>query len=296
MNRWLIGGLAGAVVAMAAGVVSADGLKKQDVAAGVRWVAHMDVERFLKSEIGAKLSDVSANPQAKAKIDFLKTCFGVDPLKDLSGITLYGQEYGDKAGVAVIRGTFDVDKLDALIKAGEGHEETAYGNRVIRKWVDKEKGKPGYICFAAKGIAVVGPEVDKVKAAIDVLDGKADNLSKYSNLKGALASKDSFLLVQAVKGTNGIGDRANAAILQNTDWLALSIGELAGQVEAALSLGSDSPENAAKIEQVVRGMVAFMTLGNEQNPKIADLAKGVKVESVRQRHLGEAERSRLHNF
>lgn len=74
-----------------------------------------------------------------------------------------------------------------------------------------------------------------------------------------------------------VGDDPDAAALKQTDQLGLAIGEVEGKFYIELSLTAKSEEAAQAITQILEGILAFLSLPNEEQPKLAELVKKVKV-------------------
>lgn len=265
-----------AVAVLAAGQARADGFSKDSVSATAKWVVHLDVSKFTASQFGTLVTNDLQTGALKDKLEVARRTFQVDPLRDLSCVTLYGTGYSTQSVVAIVMGNFNPESIEVCFRAMESYEATAYGDRKIHKVVDKKRGAPRYICFAHKGAAVIGDNVDRVKDAVDVLDGKKASLKTVAGVRG-MDSAAAFVLASAAKDENGNIGRAQASVLKNADWLTLSVGETAGIMDLALQLGINTPENAAQIEQVVRGMVAFATLSKDPNSGAFDLSKSLSV-------------------
>lgn len=272
----------GIIVCMAAALVvgTAYGgmLKDQDVSATAKWAVHFDMEKFLASKIGKLVTDETANPELKKGLEMLREKIGFDPMKNVSSVTLYGEDYRNGGGVAIIKGPANTDTITSLEKMIAGtktHEQISYGPRVIHSWVDEHKKKPAAICFYAPGVTLAGGDTGGIKAAIDVLDGKKAGLKAGFGLK--MPGNGGFLAIAADKYEGRIGNKAKAAVLQNADWVALSVGNSGENVDLDLKLGANTEENSRQMEQVVRGLIAFMSLSRDQNPVAADIAKAVSV-------------------
>lgn len=272
--RWiLVVGLA-AVATMQA---TAGGLQRQQVAANSAWVVHMDIEQFNKTQMASLVAEDATNIEAQVAMGFLRTALDLDPLKDLTSATIYGDIPGSHEGVALVRGRLNVPHIETTLKADANYDQLTYNGRILHKWVDRNKGKPGVVAFVGENLAVLGPSFDKVKAALDVIDGRAPCLQE-NGLRG-LDSPDAYLLVSSTQTESGAAQPPRSTMFQNAEWMTLSLGETAGQASGTLTLAAKTPENAAQIEQVVRGMIAFMLLSKEQNPAVAEMAQGLSVTS-----------------
>lgn len=265
-------------VLMVCGMAFGGAINRADVSSAATWVAHIDMEKFMSSRIGKLMTDETTNEEMKKGMDILRGKMGFDPMKTVSSVTLYGTTFKQGEGVAVFRGNAGADivnSVEKLIIAAKDYEQVAYGSRVIHRWTDEHHNKPSYLCFYAPGISVAGGNVDDVKAAIDVLDGKKESLKAESAL--VVPENGSFMTIAAVKNDEKIGENAKAAVFRNASWLMMSAGNVAENVDLNVKIGADSGENARKIEQIVRGIIAFSTLSKDQDPAVVDIVNAVSV-------------------
>ncbi|MDD4870493.1 MAG: hypothetical protein PHR77_08020 [Kiritimatiellae bacterium] len=260
------------------GMVFGGSFNGSDVDSCAKWAVHFDMEKFMTSKIGKLITDEASNTELKKGLDVLRATMRFDPLKDIKSVTLYGDRYQKDCGVAVVRGdanTETVNNLEKIIVASKTHEQVTYGPRVIHKWIGEKNQKSSALCFYAPGVTVLGGEVDKVKMAVDVLDAKRDGLKDNAGLK--IPGNAGFLMISARKDENKSGNPAKAAVLQNADWLTIVAGDAGESVNLEFKLGANSQENAQQIEQLVRGMIAFVMLSKEQDQAVADIARAVSV-------------------
>src|SRR5437763_1617142 len=111
-------GVAACGVGVGVGVSWAGPLDRAVVDRDATWMFHVDVEAGLSSTLGGLAKEKIAEEGARPGEDLIKK-FGVDPLKDIKGLTMYGFKAGEDDGVAVIETTAAVDTLGTrLVTAG----------------------------------------------------------------------------------------------------------------------------------------------------------------------------------
>ena len=117
--------LAGIAVALAMAAVWANGisvahaapLDAADVAAGAKWLVHIDFDAARESKLGEHiLSQVRKNEHVQKELAKLHDELGIDPQKDLHGATLYGTEFTQHAGVLILYATFDTEKVVGYLR------------------------------------------------------------------------------------------------------------------------------------------------------------------------------------
>ena len=79
------------------------------------------------------------------------------------------------------------------------------------------------------------------------------------------------------------GMKPEAAILKNAKEAALVVREVAGELQAALTLTGRDKDSCDQMADVLRGLIAFGKLTGERNPRLAQLSKSAKltVENLR---------------
>lgn len=262
---------------MVAGITYGGPLNKAEISANAKWVVHLDADKFLTSKIGKLLIDENANADLKKGLDALRATIHFDPLKDVKSVTLYGDSFNKDGGVAVLKGSPNADAINAVEKIiilSKTYEKISHGTKVIHKWIDEKKQKPSVLCFYSPGVTVAGGDINQVKAAIDRLDGKKEGLKANT---GLMVPDSAGFLVASARKDEGKEGPANATVLKNAEWLAVSVKNLGENVDIEAKLGANSAENAKQIEQMVRGLAAFLALSAAQNEAAADIAKALSV-------------------
>ena len=134
-----------------------------------------------------------------------------------------------------------------------------------------------YGCFYKDDLIVMGAGLDAVKLAVDVLKGSAKNAAGDIFSQAALSAKGAFFQVAGNSVGEMVGQDPGAAALKQSDQLGLAVGEVDGAFYIELGLTAVSEEAAQAITQMLEGIIAFASLPNEKQPKLAELAKKVKI-------------------
>src|SRR4030065_448310 len=92
---------------------------------GARWIAHLDMEKFVATKLYEYLEK---DGRFEIKSRDLNRWLKIDVPKDITGLTVFGLEPGEKQAVFAIAGKFDKPGLPAFIALHKEHQETAYGS------------------------------------------------------------------------------------------------------------------------------------------------------------------------
>ncbi|MFO7536343.1 MAG: hypothetical protein R6X19_11815 [Kiritimatiellia bacterium] len=218
------------------------------------WVAHVDAAGLKETEAGrALLADqqVAGSPQWAA----FTTRFGLDPKRDLRGMTLYTMSTGRLDAVAVM----EVEPEGAgRLKSRLGTDAfsaVAYGNRVIHRRRG-EKNAP-YCAWAGGTRFVAAMTLEKVQRALDLLDGKGASLR---GVWPALTDRKDGAEAVLVLAGRGLGPEMQGvmpqlSLLRNATDLCLVVAEKAGRFRAGLSVTARDAPEAQRLEVTLVGLI-----------------------------------------
>jgi len=262
-------------------------LQRREIAADAKWVVHIDLEAAVGSEFGKLVMEELSGGEHVAKLAAFEAAFGFHPLRDVKSITMYGQSFVPGKGAVLIRGDFDFPLLVTLLRKNDTYEELKYGDYVLHRWIDKRphkkrSNKPVVGCFRQDGVGVIAGEKELVEQALDVLDGKRENLAAGRSFVAthSTASFQGMFFFAAAQGFHDLPKTENpkAALLKQADGLRLILGEKEGKIYAKLLLAVKTPEIATQIHQVLQGMIAWGMLVGDRRPELAKLAQSAALD------------------
>ena len=262
-------------------VVLAGGLVKSNVDADANWVVHADVEKFKETKIASIIDNELKEAGVYEQLDFFKSIFSFNPVEDIKSITIYGKGQDEANAVVIIKGNFDKDVLENLIRQNPYYEEKKHGKYVLHSWIDEKKVDQGagrqFGTFHDKDI-LLGASADSMRKALDVLNGKATNAREKGMFKALKKSDKSAFIVAAANGVGKIAEQwEQAMMLKHTKESCLTVGESEGNVYIDLSLQTSSSQTAEELTQLIQGVIAFLNLAGQEQPQIAELASSIKL-------------------
>jgi len=276
------------------------GLVTKQVDGGAGWVLHFDVEAMLRSDLGKFILDeIDKKEEAQSKLaDFRKT-MGFDPLEAIRGVTLYGPQAGEQAGVAIIDALVDQEKLLSLLQANETYKKLSYGDYVVHQWTDKPRprrrhrdaeeepddelipGRMHFGCFYDEDTIVIASDARLLERALDVLDGERDSLAKTAALATLPKALPGAFVIAAAEGIKApvAKHRRGAAMFKNVSAASLQAGEADGTLFADIELITETEKQAAQLRQIIQGFVAFamMMKQNEEFAPLQELGEKITV-------------------
>jgi hypothetical protein len=287
----VVAGGAAAVATLAARLALGGPLDQGVVDKDAKWLVHVDVEAGLSSTCGRYLLEEIRKSPEKV-IEQATALTGLDPTKDVKGLTIYGFKPGeDNDGVVVAITSTAADQLPEKLKGAklEGFEAIVKNGVKCYSWTSDEHtwylavrrgagGEDRVVVVASDedaldhGLAVLGGDRASLKA---VRDGAANEPMLTSPSKGSIV----FVAVK------GLGDcpKFKANLVKDARTLVIDAGEDAGEkgkesyARASMSVGDE--QRAASLQQMVQGMVAFASMMARDNgaPEAADSLARIKV-------------------
>lgn len=280
--------LACAALVGASGLASADRFDPRRVAQGAAWVAHVDVERLAASELYSVLSE-GGTLRLEDQVEELAE-LGVDPLKDLKSVTLYG--VGERS-VVMLLGNERLDgALERLKAAGEYRREELDGKPL------HVFGEDCWVAVLAREgstdrLVVQADDRASVKLACDVLEGRARSLgSSEAGAKRFVPGEGSMLFAAANERLEALdGLELGSNVVRLAEELVLDLGEARGELFASLALTAKDAREATQLLQVLQGATALVGLVAGEDPEVGrvlrDLVGGLRFSTEGERVRAE---------
>ncbi len=292
MNKRIVAIVAAAGLAGAA--AGAAPLDVRQVGSDARWVAHLDVENLWAGPFGGLLKNELATSPAKAKIDAVALIFGLDPYKDIRGLTVYGQALGERQGVMLVNAKLDQERILTFLRAAPGYASKTYNGTTIHHWVDEHAAAKSaadgdrWGAFYGADLIVIGNTEALVTNALDVLNGRRSALKAGDRIGGYPVDGGGAILVavvampevSAADAQAQAGTDQRAMIMQNVQGLSLRLVETGGALDLTALLHAKTPETAAFVEQALKGIQAIGVLSANKKPAVAQLAQAIAISTT----------------
>src|SRR4051812_25505915 len=237
-----------------AGLAVAGPLNRKWVAPDAAWVVHVDVEAVRGSTLYSFVNEHRAGLDLSGLEQF-KTETGLDPCKDIKGVTVYGSAPGPEECVAVVETTAAIDgALEKLLQREKSLTKSTEDGYTIYKWTEGEQTKYGYIRPGAgpeDRIVLAAPAKDRLLAAIRQIESPAEGKS------AALATmpRTGSMLFVSGAGLGKLRDPECSMILQKMEAVRVDLGEAAGDVYAELAITTPTSEDATNMRQTAEGAI-----------------------------------------
>ncbi len=276
-----IGGLTAAILLGLATLVQAAPLNPEVVAGDAKWVAHLDVDAMRESIVVQKAYQhfVEESPIGRAAVTMLDVSpalIGMDPRKNLHGITLYGSRIGKHKGVLIVFAEADQKLLTESVKKARGYKSSTHGSYELHSWTHKDRRceRPVTGAFYKDKVMVFSGSEAEVKAALDVMDGKKPGL--ICKVLAAEAPAGTTALARVV-GIAEAETPCKSKLAKEIESVGVVTGENEGQSFLRVKVVAESAEVAKQMGRVAEGVRALGILHAIDHPKDKQLVEGMKV-------------------
>jgi hypothetical protein len=265
MNRLKSSLIALLVIAPAA---MADGLQKNRVPAGVRWVAHLDVEALKSSTLYEVVHEEAGSRGANeldAGLSQFKQFAGLDPTVDFKSVTIYGTSKSEKSCVALLSGNAKVDDALAKMKTEANYHTTPVQSYMLHTWGDDRETWYAYVARkdgADERVVLASQDSTELARGIALVEQGGESLADAGRSDLSVKpARGSILFAAASTDLIDLGgDRPASAIARLARTVVLDVGEDRGTLWAHAVMDARTPEDAQRIQQVLQGAVALAGL------------------------------------
>lgn len=249
------------------------------VAGDATWLMHFDMDAARDSVVVKRAWEKmqKMHPHAGGMMDMAAKMTGMDPRKDLRDVTAWGLDTDKRNGVMIVRGKVNRELLEKMVAKAPDHQTMEHRSHALHAWTHKGwKGRGGEKMvgsFHRDDVMVFGRTPDKVKAALDVLDGTAGGVVGDGPLGGRVRP-GSILVARAA----AVDPDTKCPVLKQGRAFRVALGENAGQSFYRARLVMESPAAADAVEDVVEGFTALGRLRWGDDADAMQLVDAVEVD------------------
>jgi hypothetical protein len=245
---------------------------------GARWVAHLDMEKFVATKLFEYL-DKDGRIQISDRD--ITRMLKIDFFKDITGLTVFGLDRGRDEGrnsgaVFAVAGKFDKKRLLTLLSLDDNHQEIPYGANTIYSMGENDK----FGAFVNDGLIVFSETREAVEKVLDTAAGKKSNFAS-SKLSAALKNIPASAFVSGVvEDLAGLGRTIKQSkFVENAKMTFFLAQEKQDNLQVRLQAEADSAENAKNMAEIAQGLIAMFKLNQseERSAAASSILKGLRV-------------------
>ena len=245
---------------------------------------HVDADAGRESKVGQTMQEVlRAIPQSRQALDKAQACFGIDLTTDVSSLTAYGKDFAPDAGVLIVRGKLDRQKLLALLQAVPTLKSQNFHQHDVFTWTEADPqnaGKPAResaAVFIDERTVLLVHDMDMLGNALDVLDAKAKSLDGAASPLAA-PPPDGTVIEAGATGLSGAPELpGHSPVVQQCDSGIVFMGERGGEAFLHGHITTSSQEVANQLQALLMGIHAAAQFNAMKNPDQLRLLIPLKV-------------------
>jgi len=255
------------------------------VPSDVQGVFFVDFQRAMTSEI---VNEVMQEEKTQEKLQEFITKTGIDPQKDvffIAGALTEGMGEATQKGVAIINLRYDKHSLLPMIKEKMEEEEQVLSEEEYSGFTVYHSAKEndeGSFSFLDDSNIVLG-QSDSVKAVIDVLQKKGDNVFKNKKLSDVLNKTDKKALFWgAFLFPPELMDKAASQNPMLGNLKAITASTLSFDYKDKNIIGeikvmSSEQDKIQQIADMLNGLKAFGGMAAAKNPEVGELMESIEI-------------------
>ena len=247
----------------------------------------VDIHRAMSTEVVNKA--IKEDKNYKKYEEFIEKT-GIDPQKDIYlivGAMTAGAEPKKQKGVGIINLKYNKDTLLALAKEKAAEEEQEltkeeYNGIMIYTW--KEEDGEGSLSFIDDSNIVVGNE-SEVKSVIDVLQKRAENVSKNEDLSALIAKANKSaifwgtILIPPEAMEEAASENPFLSNLQAVNAVSIYFDYENRNILTEIKVRSSDEAKNKQVADAITGLKAFGAMAAAQKPEIGELMDTIEISS-----------------
>lgn len=303
-STFLAAAFVGSASLLACAPANAGDYQPKRVSADAAWMAYINVEGLLKSNLGKFFTEHGEElgfEFGEGDMEEIKA-FGLDPMKDLRSVTVYGEGNPDEdmRMVALLETSAAVDdaikELTGAIeaeKAKAGDDGDDEVNDISAIEIDGQKvhvfsdgDEDTFYVQVRKGptssdrLVIVSTNREWMTKGLGVLDGKKPSLEGADKPALSIKPNDGTLAFVVCNSLEWIdvddGDEPASAILKGAKSIELYYGESGDDMFVNARLMTASKEDAQNLSDMVRGVIAMAKYAGSKEPELKPLIEPMR--------------------
>jgi hypothetical protein len=253
-------------------------LQLGEVPADAKWVAHIDVDAMRASAVMQKFYDECLAGRVPSRLlDKMAQKCGMDPRRELHGLTLYGTKFVPGHGVLMLRAEMDESVLLEKAKRAPKYRTIQYRDYDLHSFMFTKRGKQRELAgaFPKAGVLVLASSPEMVKSALDVMDGQSASLQGTDSPLAVKVPRGTMFLARA-SGIHESQAGARYPVCAQLDRLNYAEGQHQGQWFGHLAITATDEDAAAQVEAGLTGLKAIFELSLASAPKLQQMLDQVK--------------------
>jgi hypothetical protein len=274
------------VLAMLSTGIFAEPVKLNQLSAKTKWMVHIDFEKLMGSKVGGFIKNfVSTEKVIKEPVDIFEKSTTVNFTKNVSSITICGRDEKMENAIFYMKGTFNKDQLNEVMRSIPGYSEDYYKSSfLLISWPIQLPGKTAqsaYVYFHNDGTVLLSVNKEIMLDAIKTLNGEAKNFLAV-NTPDSINHSAGNIVSAFANDLNGLMQRVKnsypqSVILRQIQAVKFKVKEMGPNILSSLSFEVNNQQAIVPIEYIFRGIQSLAYLSSQENPKISNAVNNLKI-------------------
>jgi hypothetical protein len=227
---------------------------------GARWIAHLDMEKFVGTQLFKALD---ADGRIHIKDKDITRMLKLDLYKDVTGLTVFGFGPGGKRAVFLAAGRFDKKRILTLHELADDARKIAYGGNTIYA-----SSGDGYGAFVDDDLLVFGDRREDIEKVLDTAAGRTGNFAS-SDLNASFKSVSAGSFLSGIFEDLAGLDRefAESKLMGKAKGFLFQAQEKQDKLLLRLQVTADNQENATDMAEIAQGLLAMARLSRREGTR-----------------------------
>lgn len=244
-------------------------LERSWISRDATWLVHLDMETGGRSVFRRLMDSVSGR---ETVIATARAELGLDPSKDIKGVTIYGTGAIGEPVTVLLSTTTAVDGLAAHVdKLQRRVERFEVGSRPAFSFDEDDSRRYCSVIKTADDSRLVvlsdsRPGLERAVGVLDATDRSLAQAGSGATVESPAAGSVVFVAVGDTRAAFG-APAVNSVMLRTATAVCMDMGEREGQVYGRVAAMMESPEAATSSVQMAQGMLAMarLAMGTERD-------------------------------
>ena len=243
------------------------------IPANARWLAHVDIQAILGSDLLRALQRLEPEFDFKSNPDLaeMRAMLGFDPFEEVKSLTAYGLPRDEEAAVVMIRTTAVAEGAFKLLELHLQRQAHVYGGIDMWKWSEGHRGDAVFTYMARKPgsdarLLLAAPNAHDLATGVNALRGEIDTLADEPGISTQMASGSLAFLSASGRLAELGHDQDARRIARMVDHVELSIVEHDGAFGMDVQVTAHNPADAMAARQMLQGGLAFLSMAARNEP------------------------------
>jgi hypothetical protein len=233
----------------------------------------LDTRKLIDSDVFKKLYNERLDSSKRAQIDLLNSLVGIDVLKDVNRVHIWGKIDQDDTVTAAIDGRFNKDKLVTLLKANETYDSFAEGDLTIHHWVDNKDAKERYGTFVSSDRVLVGNSKSALMNALAARKDKSANVTSTPNASSFSPAGDAVFYAFAITPEGKAGKNPNLKDLRSAV-LKCDLTKAGFTADSMINMAT--AQSAKDVSDLAQAALVLARLQGD-DPKLTELVSALSI-------------------